>query len=52
LTGLIAGQRFCFSEDVQSEIERICKMLDGSFNIDEDIPKLREIKPEDLNKLL
>jgi len=52
LTGLIAAQGFAFSEDRQKEIERISKMLDGSLNIEKDLPKLIEMTPEQLSKII
>lgn len=52
LTGLIAAQGFSYSEERQKEIERIGKMLDGSFDIDKDMPKPVEITPEQLSKII
>jgi hypothetical protein len=41
-----------FDEGTKNEIKMIMKMLDGSFDPEKDTPKLYEIKPEDLKKLL
>lgn len=52
LTGLIAAQGMCFSDDRAKEIERISKMLDGTYDIDTDGYKLIEMEPEQLKDLI
>ena len=50
LIGLIVAQRISFSRQTQEEIERIEKMLDGTFDPEKDMPHKGIPPPEQMEQ--
>jgi len=51
LIGKIIGQRISFDEKEQQNIQAIIKMLEGTFDMEKDIPARRGLPPPEQMKM-